>query len=213
MLSYTYVDGEGKRKSRFIFLFDLDSTITRQEILPTIAEEFGVFEEMRALTERTMRGELPFKQSFLQRVELLKGIPVSEVRELTGNMKLNRYLMEFMKRYQNRCYIVTGNLDVWIENLVKKLGMEKSTFCSKALVENDYIQDVLSVVDKNAVINQMVLPFVAVGDGNNDAEMIEAAEIGIGYGGVREIAPSVLACASHAVYQEEKLVEFLERLV
>ncbi|MCI9420121.1 MAG: HAD-IB family phosphatase [Eubacterium sp.] len=199
--------------SRFIFLFDLDSTITRQEILPTIAEEFGVFEEMRALTERTMRGELPFKQSFLQRVELLKGIPVSEVRELTGNMKLNRYLMEFMKRYQNRCYIVTGNLDVWIENLVKKLGMEKSTFCSKALVENDYIQDVLSVVDKNAVINQMVLPFVAVGDGNNDAEMIEAAEIGIGYGGVREIAPSVLACASHAVYQEEKLVEFLERLV
>ena len=54
--------------SRFIFLFDLDSTITRQEILPTIAEEFGVFEEMRALTERTMRGELPFKQSFLQRV-------------------------------------------------------------------------------------------------------------------------------------------------
>ncbi len=160
-----------------------------------------------------MRGELPFKQSFLQRVELLKGIPVSEVRELTGNMKLNRYLMEFMKRYQNRCYIVTGNLDVWIENLVKKLGMEKSTFCSKALVENDYIQDVLSVVDKNAVINQMVLPFVAVGDGNNDAEMIEAAEIGIGYGGVREIAPSVLACASHAVYQEEKLVEFLERLV
>ena len=199
--------------SRFIFLFDLDSTITRQEILPTIAEEFGVFEEMRALTERTMRGELPFKQSFLHRVELLKGIPVSEVRELTGNMKLNRYLMEFMKRYQNRCYIVTGNLDVWIENLVKKLGMEKSTFCSKALVENDYIQDVLSVVDKNAVINQMVLPFVAVGDGNNDAEMIEAAEIGIGYGGVREIAPSVLACASHAVYQEEKLVEFLERLV
>ncbi len=199
--------------SRFIFLFDLDSTITRQEILPTIAEEFGVFEEMRALTERTMRGELPFKQSFLQRVELLKGIPVSEVRELTGNMKLNRYLMEFMKRYQNRCYIVTGNLDVWIENLVKKLGMEKSTFCSKALVENDYIQDVLSVVDKYAVINQMVLPFVAVGDGNNDAEMIEAAEIGIGYGGVREIAPSVLACASHAVYQEEKLVEFLERLV
>ena len=76
-----------------------------------------------------------------------------------------------------------------------------------------HFQDVSSIVDKNAVIGQMVLPFVAVGDGNNDAEMIEAAEIGIGYGGVREIAPSVLACASHAVYQEQKLVEFLERLI
>lgn len=199
--------------SRYVFLFDLDSTVTKQEILPTIARGFGIYEEMRVLTERTMRGELPFKQSFLQRVELLKSIPVRDVCGLVGEIQLNERLVEFIKRYQNRCYVVTGNLDVWIEGLIKKLGMEKNTFCSKALVENDYIQDVLSIVDKNAVISQMVLPFVAVGDGNNDAEMIEAAEVGIGYGGVREIAPSVLTCASHAVYQEEKLVEFLERLV
>ena len=199
--------------SRYVFLFDLDSTITRQEILPTIAKGFGVFEEMSALTERTMRGELPFKQSFLRRVELLKRIPVSEVCELIAEIELNKSLVEFIRRNQNRCYIVTGNLDIWIEKLIQKLGMEKNIFCSKALVENDYIQDVSSIIDKNAVISQMVLPFVAVGDGNNDAEMIEAADIGIGYGGVRDIAPSVLACASHAVYQEEKLVEFLERLV
>ena len=199
--------------SRYVFLFDLDSTITRQEILPTIARQFGVFEEMSTLTECTMRGELPFKQSFLQRVELLKQIPVSEVCELIGEIQLNEPLVEFIRRHQNRCYIVTGNLDLWIEKLIQKLGMEKNTFCSKALVEHDYIQDVSSIVDKNAVIGQMVLPFVAVGDVDNDAELIEAAEIGIGYGGVREIAPSVLACASHAVYQEQKLVEFLERLI
>lgn len=199
--------------SRYVFLFDLDSTITKQEILPTIAGNFGIYEEMSALTERTMRGELPFKQSFLERVELLKSIPVSEVCKLVGEIELNERLAEFIRRYRNRCYIVTGNLDVWIEELIKKLGMEKNTFCSKALAENDYIQNVLSIVDKNAVISQMVLPFVAVGDGNNDAEMIEAAEVGIGYGGVREIAPSVLTCAGYAIYQEEKLVEFLERLV
>ena len=81
------------------------------------------------------------------------------------------------------------------------------------LGSDDYIEDVFNIVDKNAVIGQMVLPFVAIGDGNNDAEMIEAAEVGIGYGGVREIAPAVLACASHAIYDEEKLVEFLERLL
>ena len=80
-------------------------------------------------------------------------------------------------------------------------------------MKNDCIEDVFNIVDKNAVISQMVLPFVAIGDGNNDAEMIEAAEVGIGYGGVREIAPAVLACATHAIYEEEKLVEFLERLL
>lgn len=198
--------------SRYIFLFDLDSTITRQEILPTIAREAGVYEQMSALTESSMRGEIPFKQSFLQRVELLKKVPVSQVQEIIANIVLNEQLVEFMETYKNRSYIVTGNLDVWIDRLIEKLGMEKNVFCSKALTEGNYVQDVFNIVDKDAVIRQMVLPFVAVGDGNNDAEMIEAAEVGIGYGGVRPVAPSVLECATHVVYQEDKLVDFLNKL-
>uniref|UniRef100_N2AWU1 phosphoserine phosphatase n=1 Tax=Eubacterium plexicaudatum ASF492 TaxID=1235802 RepID=N2AWU1_9FIRM len=198
--------------SRFVFLFDLDSTLTKQEILPTISKELGIYEKMSQLTESTMRGEIPFKQSFLQRVELLKEVPVSEVNRMIGDIRLNELLVEFIKKNKERCYVVTGNLDVWIKDLMKKIGIEDNLFSSKALVKDDYIQDIFSIVDKNAVISQMVLPFVAVGDGNNDAEMIEEAEIGIGYGGVREIAPSVLACASHAIYDEKKLVEFLERL-
>lgn len=199
--------------SRYIFLFDLDSTITRQEILPTIAKKVGIFEQMSALTESSMRGEIPFKQGFLQRVELLKQIPISEVQDIISNIELNDRLVEFIHRNKGRSYIVTGNLDVWIEGLMSKLEMEKNVFCSKALQEGDYVQDVFSIVDKDAVIRQMVLPFVAVGDGNNDAEMIEAAEIGIGYGGVRPVAPSVLECATHVVYQEDKLVDFLNKLV
>lgn len=199
--------------SRYIFLFDLDSTITRQEILPTISKETGVYERMCALTESTMCGEIPFKQSFLQRVELLKDIPVSRIDSIVNEIELNEPLVEFIKKNSERCHIVTGNLDIWIDSLVKKIGMEKQVFSSKALTKDDRLQDVFSVVDKNAVISQMVLPFVAVGDGNNDAEMIEAAEIGIGYGGVREIAPAVLECASHAIYSEDKLVDFLERLL
>lgn len=198
--------------SRYVFLFDLDSTITRQEILPTIAKKVGVYEQMSALTESSMRGEVPFKQSFLQRVELLKKIPVSQVQNIVTHIELNEKLVEFIKAYKNRCYIVTGNLDVWIDGLIEKLGMGKNIFCSKALVEDDYIQDVFNIVDKDAVIRQMVLPFVAVGDGNNDAEMIEAAEVGIGYGGVRSVALSVLECATHVVYQEDKLVDFLNKL-
>ncbi len=197
----------------YIFLFDLDSTITRQEILPTIAKKVGIYERMCSLTESTMRGEVPFKQSFLQRVELLKDIPVSEISEKISQIMLNEKLVSFIQENKNRCYIVTGNLDVWIEKLVSNMGMERNTFCSKAVEKDGFIQDVFSIVDKNAVISQMVLPFVAVGDGNNDAEMIEAAEVGIGYGGVRDIAPAVLACADHAIYDEDILVSFLERLL
>ncbi len=88
---------------------------------------------------------------------------------------------------------------MWIDGLMQKIGASNHLFCSKALVKDDFISDIFSIVDKNAIVSQLLLPFVAVGDGNNDAEMIEAAEVGIGYGGVREIAPSVLACASHAI--------------
>lgn len=199
--------------SKYIFLFDLDSTITQQEILPTIAKEAGVYERMCSLTESTMRGEVPFKQSFLQRVDLLREVPVSEISEKISKIMLNEKLVSFIKQHRERCYIVTGNLDIWIEKLVSDLGMKQNTFCSRAIEKDNYIQNVLSVIDKNAVIKQMVLPFVAVGDGNNDAEMIEAAEIGIGYGGVRSIAPSVLACANHAIYDEEILVSFLGRML
>lgn len=199
--------------SRYIFLFDLDSTVTRQEILPTIAGQTGVYEQMKELTESSMRGEVPFKQSFLQRVGLLKAVPVPQIREIVSNIELNEPLVDFIQANKSRSYIVTGNLDVWIEGLIEKLGMEKNVFCSKALLDGDYIEDVFNIVDKDAVIRQMVLPFVAVGDGNNDAEMIEAAEVGIGYGGVRPVAASVLECATHVVYQEDKLVDFLNKLL
>ena len=199
--------------SRYMFLFDLDSTVTKQEILPTIAKKVGKYDEMRELTEKTMRGEMPFKQSFLRRVDILSETSVSEVQDIVADIELNEKLVEFIRTYQNRCYIVTGNLDVWVEKLMRRIGMDKNVFCSKALVSSDRIEEVFSIVDKNAVIKQMVLPFVAVGDGNNDAEMIEAAEVGIGFGGVRRIAPSVLECATHAVYQESRLVDLLNKLI
>ncbi len=199
--------------SRYIFLFDLDSTITKQEILPTIAHKVGIYNEMYRLTENTMRGEIPFKQSFLQRVELLKNVPVNEVNNIVRDIELNEKIVNFIRTNKDRCYIVTGNLDIWISGLMHRIGMESNVFCSKALVKGDYLEDVFSVIDKNAIARQMILPFVAVGDGNNDAEMIDAAEIGIGFGGVRDVAPSVLACSTHVVYSEEKLVDYLERLV
>lgn len=199
--------------SRYVFLFDLDSTLTKQEILPTVSMKLGIYKKMKELTESAMKGEIPFKQSFLERVALLKDIPVSMVSQMIGEIYLNEKLIDFIRKNQERCYVVTGNLDVWVEGMMKNIGMEKNVFSSKALVRDDRIQEIFSILDKSVVISQMVLPYVAVGDGNNDAGMIEGAELGIGYGGVREIASSVLACASHAIYSENKLVEFLERLL
>lgn len=199
--------------SRYVFLFNLDTTVTGQEILPAVLRKLGLYGRMNTLTENAMQENIPYKQSFLQRVGLLKEVPVSEVRRVMGEIPVNEKLAAFIRKNRERCYIVTSNLDVWLENLIARLEIEGNIFSSKATVKGDYIQEVHYIADKGAVAGQMVFPFVAVGNGNNDAEMIEAAEIGIGYGGVRRIAPAVLSCASHAIYEEDRLVDFLERLV
>ena len=136
--------------SEYVFLFDLDATITRTEILPEIAIKIDKQQQMRELTEKTMTGEIPFDHSFLERVKLLSEIPVSTVRKIIAGVPLNEKLVEFIRENRERCYVVTGNLDVWIKDLMTELGMDGHYFCSKAAVENDKIVSVDYVVDKGS---------------------------------------------------------------
>lgn len=196
-----------------VFLFDLDATVTKEEILPALAEQVGLLEEMREMTEKTMRGEIPFQSSFLARVEMLKTIPVSRVAEIVEKTPLNEELVQFIRTHASRCYIVTGNIDVWIEKLIKRIGLPMShCYCSSASVSDDYIISVNSVVDKEKIARQFVVPVVAVGDGSNDAEMVRLADVGIGYGGVRPVAYSLMCNATHVICDEHRLCSFLHML-
>lgn len=199
--------------SNYIFLFDLDSTITKQEILPTISERIGKLEEMRELTEATMRGEIPFKTSFLNRVNILSNESVLEVNNIIANIPLNDEIANFIINNSERCYIVTGNLDIWISGLMKKLNMTNHVYCSKANVNNDHISHVISVADKELITKQFVQPIVAIGDGDNDSGMAKHADIAIGFGGVRNIAPSLMRNIDYAFYNDKSCVEFLKSLL
>ena len=86
--------------SDYIFLFDMDSTITRKEVLPEISQKINKVDEMRQLTEATMRGEIPFKTSFLRRVKILSDISVREVNDIVADIPLNEAIAEFI--HENR---------------------------------------------------------------------------------------------------------------
>lgn len=199
--------------SDYIFLFDLDSTITKKEILPTIAARIQKSEEMRELTEATMRGELPFKSSFLARVDILSVLPVSEVRKMVREIPLNEAVADFIRENSERCYVVTGNLDIWIKDLMKDLNLENHVYCSKADFMNDKITHVVSVIDKELTAKQFVQPLVVIGDGDNDAGMAKIADISVGFGGVRNIAPSLLYNIDFAFYDDWRCAEFLRTLL
>lgn len=199
---------------RYKFLFDLDSTITKKEILPEIAGRVQMSGQMKELTERAMRGEIPFLQSFSERVDLLKEIPVQTVRDIISGIPLNEQLVEFIKEHREDCYVVTGNLDIWICDLMESIGLKDHYCCSKGRTDErgEYLLGIESIIDKGMAVRSFPHPLVAVGDGNNDAEMIGLADVGIGFGGVRPIATALLNNATHAVYTEEKLCQLLRQL-
>ena len=67
-----------------------------------------------------------FALLFLRRVEILSDIPVSEVNDIVSDIPLNSNIVEFIKENRERCYVVTGNLDVWISRLIEKNWNRKS---------------------------------------------------------------------------------------
>ena len=199
--------------TNYIFLFDLDSTITRKEILPTISEKIGKQKEMRELTEATMSGILPFKESFLNRVKILSEISVTEINKFVSEIPLNEAIADFIRKNHERCYVVTGNLDIWISGLMEKLNMQGHYFCSRAINEDDKVHKVISVLDKNLTVQQFVQPLVSVGDGDNDSDMALLSDIAIGFGGVRKIAPSLMQNIDYAFVDDKRCVQFLEQLL
>ena len=195
-----------------IYLFDLDSTITKAEILPTIAKKIGKEKEMRELTEKTMKGDIPFIKSFKNRVDILKGIDVDVVSDMISNIPVNEKLVEFLNKNKEKCYIVTSNLDVWINKLIDKIGMTGHCYCSNAKVENNKITKIENIISKEDAIKFHEGNIVAIGDGSNDKDMLAKANISIAFGGVRNVSPKLFDVADYAVYDENKLYELLNRL-
>lgn len=196
-----------------LFVFDLDSTITKCELLPLIAESVGLGDEMAALTEAAMQGEVPFEQDFKKRVDLLKSVPLSAVRSIAARIPLNNEIAGFIRKNPQRCIILTGNLDAWIMPIIEKLGMKGRCLCSKARVYEDHLMGIASVLNKGDACQKLSHPFVAIGDGSNDEGMIRTADIGIAFGGARKPPAGLIAAADMLVQDENELITILKKLL
>lgn len=193
-----------------LFVFDLDSTITRDELLPMIARKSGLGGEMARLTEQAMAGSEPFALNFPKRAALLRQVPLSTAREIVKNAPLHEKIAAFIRAHAQRCMIVTGNLDVWIAPLMEKLGMQGRCLCSRARVQGDALLGVESALDKESACRGLPRPFLAVGDGSNDIGMLRAADFGVAFGGARTPSQELLDAADAAVCDEDALIALLE---
>ena len=193
------------------FLFDFDGTVTQVELLPLIGKQVGLFTELENLTLRTMQGEIPFDQSFLYRVDLLSSIRLSDIQEIILQAPVFEILLDWIKFHRNDCAIVTGNLDLWIQPWLDLHNLKG--FSSEGLeLDNTYV--VKKILRKETVLeNYPNSKTVMIGDGANDARIMELSSLGIATELSHKIAPILWEHADYVVKDENILCRILTQLL
>ena len=97
--------------------------------------------------------------------------------------------------------------------IIEKLGMRGRCLCSKARVREDHLLEIASVLDKGAACQKLPHPIVAIGDGSNDLDMIQIADIGIAFGGARKPPAGLIGLADMLVQDENELIGILKKLL
>ena len=192
------------------FVFDLDGTITKQETLPLIAAELGISDEVTDLTKRTLSGEISFAESFNRRVNLLKGVSLDTVHRIMKDVPLDECLLDFIQTNRQSAAVITGNLDLWIEPIVRKLGCR--VYSSTGGIDEHNHVYAARIIDKGAVVRSLKTKnrqIIATGDGAGDIAMFLASDVGIAYGGVHEPPSALLRVARYFAKDSAELIRLL----
>jgi len=198
------------RRAKRLVVFDVDSTLVQGEVIEMLAAHAGKEEEVRAVTERAMRGEIDFAQSLHERVATLAGLPATVIDEVASGIVLTpgaRTTIRTLKRLGIRCGVVSGGFIQVISGLAEELGLDFARANTLEIVDGRLTGRVLGeVVDREAKARYLrefadelgirLSQTVAVGDGANDIDMLTTAGLGIAFcakPALREVADASLS--------------------
>lgn len=182
-------------RHRRLICFDMDSTLIQAEVIDELARRHGVFDEVAAVTERAMRGELDFRQSFRERMQKLEGLDESVLAEVADSLTLMpgvERLMGYLKRLGYRTAILSGGFTYFAHYLQKRLGFDEVH--ANALVIRDgkvtgEVEEPIIDAERKAMLLRQIAEregfdprqTVAVGDGANDLKMLASAGMGVAF--------------------------------
>ena len=197
------------RRNRRLVCFDMDSTLIQTEVIDELAKEAGVYNEVSRITESAMRGELDFRESFIKRVALLKGLDESVMKRIAENLPLTEgaeRLFSTLKKYGYKTAILSGGFNYFGNYLKNKLGIDYVFSNELEIVDGrltgNYVGEIVDGKKKAELLKLLAFKedihldqVIAVGDGSNDLPMLQLAGLGIAF----HAKPKVKESAKHAI--------------
>ena len=195
-VDFSFQKDDMYRRMRRLICFDMDSTLIQAECIDELARRHGVYDQVAAITERAMRGEIDFKESFTERVALLKGLDISVMQDIAEHLPITEgtdRLMSVLKTCGYKIAILSGGFTFFGEYLQRKYGIDY-VYANELEVGEDgkltgrYLGDVvdgrrkadlLKLIAQTEKVN--LAQTIAVGDGANDLPMINEAGLGIAF--------------------------------
>lgn len=185
------------RRGQHLVVMDVDSTVIQDEVIDLLAEEAGVADRVAAITERAMAGELDFEASLRERVALLAGLDAEVIDRVRARVRLTpgaRTLCRTLTGLGYRVCLVSGGFHEVVDDLAAQLGVH-AVRANRLGVEGGRLTGLVTgpVVDRRgkrealeAFAAEYGIPMrrtIAIGDGANDVDMLEAAGLGIAFNG------------------------------
>ncbi len=199
-----------ERRAKRLIVFDVDSTLIQGEVIEMLAQRAGAGEAVAAITGAAMRGEIDFAESLHQRVATLAGLPVGVLEEVADEVELTpgaRTTIRTLRRLGFHCGVVSGGFRQVIEPLAHELMLDFVAANELEIADGRLTGRVVGpIVDRAGkakalrdFANQAGVPMeqtVAVGDGANDIDMLNAAGLGVAFNAkpaLREVADASLS--------------------